>query len=224
MRLDAVAHAHQPVRGAALRVGVEADAVVAHRDLDLVAERGKCDPDRAAGLRVFGDVGDRLLHQTVHHQLAGGVQPHRIQRTHYFQPGAFRIFPRQDFEGGHQPQVAQGRGPQVFDDAAFEGNATVQRFNQVAQPLLGFGRGTGEPRLDARRVQLGRGEQGTQLVVQVARQAAALVFARGLQVLGELGELGGAKPYLRLQPVALGLHRALEFELLLHQYGRLAKV
>ena len=42
--------------------------------------------------------------------------------------------------------------------------------------------------------------------MQVAGEAGALVLARGLQVAGQLGELGGAARHLDLQPVALGAH------------------
>ncbi len=82
----------------------------------------------------------------------------------------------------------------------------------------------GQPGPDARGVQLGRGQQRAELVVQVARQPVAFVFARGLQVVGQLGELRGAAPHLDVQLVTLGLHGVLERELLVLERGGLAQV
>ena len=79
----------------------------------------------------------------------------------------------------------------------------------MSQALDRFRRRALQTRLDPRGVELGRGEQRSELVVQLAREAAALVLARGLQVLRELGELRGTTLDLALEPVALGLDRLL---------------
>ncbi len=57
---------------------------------------------------------------------------------------------------------------------------------------------------DARDVELRRGQQAAQLVVQLARQVAALVFAHALQVLGDVHQLLRAAIHLGLELVALG--------------------
>ena len=62
-----------------------------------------------------------------------------------------------------------------------------------------------EPRLHARHVELGRGEQAAELVVQFAGEPAALVFAHRLQMAGQLGEVACAPLDLVLEPVAFVL-------------------
>ena len=51
------------------------------------------------------------------------------------------------------------------------------------------GGGASRRDLSARHVELGGGEQRAELVVQLAREAAALVLAHRLQVLRQLGQL-----------------------------------
>ena len=60
--------------------------------------------------------------------------------------------------------------------------------------------------------------------MQVACQAAALVFPRGLQMEGQLGQLGSAQLDFRLKAIALSLQHALQFRLLLLQRKRLAQI
>ena len=61
------------------------------------------------------------------------------------------------------------------------------------------------PRFDAGHVELGRGEQAAELVVQFARQTAALVFTHELQMARQFGELSCASLDLVLQTVAFVL-------------------
>ena len=138
--------------------------------------------------------------------------------------GALGELACQDLQRRGQPQVAERGRTQVFDDAPPQRDAAVQRVHQVNQAFARLRRAAGQPRHDARRIQLGRGQQRTQLVVQVARQTAAFVFARRLQVVRQLGELGGALRDFDLQPVTLGLQRLLLLLLLLLQRQALAQV
>ena len=69
-------------------------------------------------------------------------------------------------------------------------------------------RGLAEPRLEPRRVELGRGEQGTELVVQLAREMASFVFADRLQMLRQLLQLLGPGRDLGLEAVAFALGAA----------------
>ena len=78
----------------------------------------------------------------------------------------------------------------------------------MGQALRRLGRQHAEARLQPGCVELGRGQQRAQLIVQVARQPAAFVFAGGLQVLRQLGELQGALSHLQLQAVGFGLQLA----------------
>jgi hypothetical protein len=221
--LDAKSHAHQSVGRALLDGRVEADAVVAHRHLDLPVDGRQRHPD-LAGLGVLADVGDGLLHHAVDHQLGVRLEPDRLDLAMHLHAGALGELARQDFQRRGQPQVAERGRTQVFDDAPPQRDAAVERVHQVDQAFARLGRAAGQPRHDARRIQLGRGEQRTQFVVQVARQTAAFVLARGLQVVRQLGELGGALRDFDLQPVALGLQRPLLFLLLHLQRQALAQV
>ena len=185
--------------------------------------RAQVQPD-LVGLGVFADVGDGFLHQAVDHQLGAGIERYRRQVADHFHIRALGELAHQNVQRHHQAQVAQGGGPQVFDDAAAQRNALVERFNQMRQTFQRLGCGAGQPRLDACRVQFGRRQQRAQFVVQVARQPQALVLARGLQVVGQFGQLGRAALDLDLQAVALGLHGVLQCQLLGLQRSALLQV
>ena len=204
-------------------VNVEPHAVVAHRHLHLAILHAQAHP-YILGLPVFGDVGDGFLHQPVDHQLGRGFELHRLQRVVDRDAGALRVFARQDFQGGHQTQVAECRRTQVFDDAALERDAAVECFDQMGQPFQSLRRAVGQARPDTRSVKFGRGEQGAQFVVQVARQAAAFVFARGLKVLRQLGQLLRALKHFDLQPVAFRLQDTLLLQLLVFERKGLPQV
>jgi len=111
--------------------------------------------------------------------------------------------PQRILQRGDQAQRAEGGGPEVLDDAALEGDAAVERVRQMRQAGHQIGQGLLQLGLDAGRVELGGGEQRAQLVVQFARQVCALVFACGLQVPGQLGEVAGAPQHFRFEPVTL---------------------
>jgi hypothetical protein len=114
--------------------------------------------------------------------------------------GGMGVVGAQDLQRRHQAQVAQRRRMQLFGDAALVGDDLVQRLHQVRQPLQRLGRTTGQARADACCIQLGRREQRAQLVMQFARQSAALVFTRGLQMVRQFLQLHGALRHLGLQP------------------------
>ena len=171
----------------ALDPAVKANAVIAHRHFYLGVVIGQDDP-HVAGLGVLADVGEGFLHQPVHHQLRRGRERHRLQRAMHLNARLFGKFTCHDLQRGQQAQIAQSRRAQVFNDAPAQRNAAVEVVHQMRQQFGRFGRGAGQPGLDARGVQLGRCEQGAQVIMQVARQAAALVFTGGMQVVGQLGQ------------------------------------
>ena len=224
--LNPVAHAHQPVGRLGGGPGLEADTVVAHAHLHpvgLVGAGRQRHPD-IGGTGVFAEVGDRLLHHPVDHQLGPGAERHGVQVAVHADARALGKLTQQDLQRGRQPQMAEGGRPQVLNDAAAQRDAAVELVDQVGQPGLGLGRAVAQARADARGVQLGGCQQRAQVVVQVAGQALALVLAGGLQVAGQVGELGGALGHLDLQLVMRGLHLASLFGLGAGQRVALAQV
>lgn len=109
----------------------------------------------------------------------------------------------QNLKGLHQPQVGQRRRSQVFDDAASQRNAAVERVDQVRDQPRAVRRLVGQFHLDADRVELGRGKQRSQFVMQVVRQATALVFASRLQLAGQLEKLCRALRHLDFQAISV---------------------
>jgi hypothetical protein len=160
---------------------------------------------------------------SVGHQLGIRLQPDRIERAVHLDARMLGKLARQDLQRCRQPQVRQRRGPQVLDDAPLQCGHAVEHLDQVAEPLQGLGRGARQPRLDARRIEPGRGQQGTEFVVQLACQVVALVFACVQQVLRQLGQLRRALSHLELQPVVRGLHQAMHLALLHLQRQGLAQ-
>ena len=79
----------------------------------------------------------------------------------------------------------------MFDDAALERNALVEpRLDRhhALQPFLRHVRQAAQ----SREIELHRGQQAAQLVVQLACDARALVFPGVYQVAGHFSQLGGA--------------------------------
>ena len=87
-----------------------------------------------------------------------------------------------------------------------------------------LGRHRAESGLQPCRVELGCRQQRAELVVQLTREPAALVFARGLQVLGQFGELRGAGLDLGFETIALDLHCQLLLKLNLGQHHALPEI
>ena len=77
---------------------------------------------------------------------------------------------------------------------------------------------------DTGSIQLGRGEQGSQVIMQITGQPVALVFSCGLQVMGQIRQLRGAQLDFSLQPVTFGLDLPSRFKLLRYQCRSLAQV
>ena len=216
-------HADQAVRGLRQPRGVEADAVVLHGDFGVVGV--VLHPhDHLGGIGVLADVGQRLLHHAVDGQFADFVEFDRFERCLYFDARAVRKLARQDLERRHQPQVGQRGRAQVFDDAALERNALVERLGQVFQALGQFVCVFGQLGFDAGHVQLGGGQQRAEFVVQLARQMGAFVFHRLLQISGQLGQAGSALAHLRFKRVALGFKQLFLARIGLAQRARLVDV
>ena len=196
------------MRGGTHAAGVKPHSVVAHlhRHMRGVAVHRH---QYLAGLGVLADVGQRLLHHAVHRELRCIGQLHRLQAGLDVDARALGVFARQDLQRGREPQVRQGRRPQVFDDAALERNAAVERLRQVLEPLRHIGCGGVDLGLEARHIELGGCQQRAQFVMQLSRQMAALFFAHLLQVVGQLRQRGGAVPHQALQAVALALQHLL---------------
>ena len=130
--LDPVAHAEQAM-GAA-RCGVESKPTplsrTATRTLGVDAGERHLD---LGGLGVLGDVGQRLLHQAVDGELRRLAAGRPCSSSVLdLELAALAELAHQDLERGHQAEVAERRRPQVFDDAALERDAAVERLVQVA--------------------------------------------------------------------------------------------
>jgi hypothetical protein len=206
--LHAVAHADQALRAAAHAAGVEALAVVAHGGDDLIAFTHHAHVD-LVGVGVLGDVGQRLLDHAVERDLRGFVELERLDLGVDLQIGALPEFGGQDLDRRLQAEVRQRRRPQVFDDAALQADAVVERGREMQQALVDLGAvHLRQAALQARRVELGCRQQRAELVVQLAGDASALVFARRLQVFGQPRQLFRALRHLGFEMVALGFEFA----------------
>ena len=149
--LDPVAHAEQAVRGERGGCGVEADAVVAHRDRDArrrAAPSVTCDlgsPSRT--WRCWSappGPGGRPS------AAAAGLRSTGCELAVDLDLAARAELAQQDLERRDQAEVAERRRPQVLDDPALQRDAAVERLVQVGQPLGDLGRGVA-PRRDLRR-------------------------------------------------------------------------
>ena len=150
---------------------------------------------------MLGDVAQGFLHQPEGGEIGRRRHRHRREPRRHAHLQPVGELAAQDLQRRQQAQVVQAGRTQVFDDAALQRNAAVERLHQVLDPRQQCRCRLLQPRPQAGHVQLGGGEQRTQFVVQVTCQAGTLVLTRGLQVAGEAGELGGAVPHLHLQPV-----------------------
>ena len=128
--LNPKTHAQQPVRRNAFRAGIKANAIVTHRYFHPSVTWGQADPD-LVGLRVFGDVGRGFLHHAINHQFCARGERHGFQCAMDFYARLLGELVRHDLKGCHQPQVAQCRRAQVFDDAPTQGNAAVECAHQM---------------------------------------------------------------------------------------------
>ena len=149
------------------------------------------------------------IRNTVSSALRG--QANRLELQPNVDAQALRELAAEHLERGLQAQRIEGGRPQVLDDAALERDAAVQRLDQVLDAGCQFGRGAVQLGADPRHVELGRGEQCTEFVVQVAREARPFVLARGLEVTRQFGQFGGALANLALEPVVFSLHALLLF-------------
>src|SRR5947209_2723574 len=198
--LDALAHAEQSPAAAggvglrdlaletlAVVFDVDAQRPVLHRGLDQDALR----------VRVLVDVGDRLLHHAEDGGLVLGREP--LVET-------VPLAPDRDSLGAQvaigvpvdrraQAEIVEHRGAQVHDQAV---DCVERRDRQLGLVL--------EARLGA-QLHHQRGQALAGVVVQLARDAAALVLLRGDQFAEELAHLRGAGGHARLQLVARLLQR-----------------
>ena len=105
-------------------------------DLDLLrVDAGERDLD-LGGLGVLRDVGQRLLDQAIDRQLRRRAE---VDMLELLASTAISLrcaeLADQDLQRGHQPEVAERRGPQVLDDPALQGDAAVERLVQVGEAL-----------------------------------------------------------------------------------------
>lgn len=101
-----MAHAGQPVGVGAHGRGLEALAIVLdlHRHIGRVVVHGD---QYVAGLGVFADIGQRLLHDAVDRELGRLRQLHLLQVRCDLDAAAFAEFACQDFQRRGQAQVGQ---------------------------------------------------------------------------------------------------------------------
>ena len=123
-QFHALPDAHQ-AESARERVGVVSLAVVADADPDLVLDLGYGDRDglcigvlQGVPERLLCDSIDRSLHiwmEALRRTASLVVEVHlELERG----PAAVRVPRDKCLHGGHQPEVVQGRGPDVVDDVA----------------------------------------------------------------------------------------------------------
>ena len=197
LRLDAVAHAEQAVaRRDAARRCRSRRRCRAPRPRPAPS-RGRAGDDDAARLGVLGDVGQRLLDQAVDRELrppgSGSTGLEVARRPSISLPGAnsrSRIS-----SAATRPRLLSDEGRRSSMIRRFSAMPLFSASLRWARRSVDLGASVG-PRRDLSRgdVELGRGEQGAELVVQLAREPAALVLADGLQVLGELASAGRCAP------------------------------
>ena len=154
---------------------------------------------------MLGDVVERFLHEAIGGQFAGRPQVDRLDGAMHHQARGAREIAREDLQRVDETQVAERRWAQVLGDLPLERNAVVEQPVEVRQPIGDFWRHLAQLGLEPRGIELGSGEQRSEFVVQLAREVAAFVFARRLQVLCKFGQLSGAVPDLGVEPLALDL-------------------
>ena len=107
-------------------------------------------------------------------------------------------------QGLEQAELGQQRRAQVGHHLALEGDALVQRVEQAVEAAAQRRQGVGRQLArDPAGVELGGGEQGAELVVQLARQTRLLGLARIGQVAGETAQLLRAVGDLGVQALVL---------------------
>ena len=120
--------------------------------------------------------------------------------------------------------MVEQRGPQVFHDAALHVHRLVDGLRQPLQARKHLGVGDLAVAFEPGDVDLGRRQDAAELVVQVAREAALVALAGGLEVAGQRGKLLGARSHLPLEQGGLGFElRAMELaqlELAHHHVGQ----
>ena len=123
-RLYPVPHTAQAVAVGCNLVDIKSDAVVVDFDGDVASHILQADDDLSR-LGVFADVGQRLLHQAIHGQLGSTAQIDVLKIGGDGQARALFKLASQNFKRCLQAEVRQRRWPQVFNNAAFQGNAAV---------------------------------------------------------------------------------------------------
>ena len=145
-------------------------------------------------LRVLEHVGQRFLHDPVDRDRLLGRQRvgTLVEVERAGEAGALAGAAHEPVERGAEPEVVEQRRAQVLDDAALHGDAVVERLEGARESRLGLGIGLADRLADGGDVHLRADQDAAHLVVQLAGDARLLVLAHRLQVVRQLGELGGA--------------------------------
>jgi hypothetical protein len=189
--MDPFPHADEPERVVAGHfVAPDATPVVAHLDEKpaAVVPEGDGDPGRAC---VADDVREGLLHEPKDGDRPVGVERDLVvfDRQPARDPGALLELPDLPLEGGDQPEVVDERGSEVACDRL---HALERRVDDAAHALHLFRHRRGpavEMLPQPREVELQRGERLTELVVDLARNPASLLFAHVLEAPQERSQL-----------------------------------
>ena len=128
--LNTKTHANQAVFGVGLFGGIKANTIVANRNFHVVFMLAQVHPDMTS-LSIFGDVGDGFLNQPVDHQFRIDIQINRLQRTLNIDARVIGKLSCQNLQRRNQPQVAQRRWTQIFDDASTQRNPAIEGSNQM---------------------------------------------------------------------------------------------
>ena len=97
-------HAGETVAARRHVIRRESLAVVTYINTDVAIQVRQADFN-LAGLGVFANVGERLLHETVHRQLCGAVELDRLKVRRDRQARSILKLARQNFQRCHQTQV-----------------------------------------------------------------------------------------------------------------------
>ena len=170
-----------------------------------------------AGARMPGDVGQHLLKDAEHRDGQAPFGRQHVGRDMHLEVHLPLIAAGQlellglPLQRGPQALMIEDAGAQVRDDAAHRLDGRVHQpahalaFAHHGLALCRVAHAAGQPV----EVHLQRHQQRAQLVVDLAGDALALGLAHGLQVVGQLAQLGGAAGHALLQLVMAGAQQRL---------------
>ena len=158
-----------------------------------------------AGPSVAGHVGQCLLAHAEYHGASLGrdadVAGHRHRA---FDAGAGCKVVREPFHRGAEAQIVQNAGAQFRGDTAHGLHRILDQGSEGRHPCGGLGVFLGELPVQKREIHAHAGERLAQLVVDLARDAHALLLTHGFHVGGQSAQLLALGTQLLVEALALG--------------------